>query len=450
MAPVKGIVTILIFAACSGLFGQSLQLKKVRKMTVEQHGGRSVTKLRGNVQLSGPEGTFTCDSADWFGSENRLFAYTNVRFNGRDGMVVRSRTLEYLNGESYFSGGVTVTDGEQSLSTSSLRYSTRERRGSFSQPAQVRTKDGSLTCRRGSFEAGNYRFTGDVRWNGSDEKLYGDQMDYASKSRRASMPRGGAATIETDSVVFGLGEFELSGTRTVNLSRHVEGWGATRYFSSDQFRREPELDRSTWSGSATLFDWEKDSTEVRAELLIVTRDSISAKTNASVLMPSWSGRAEQWSGHRTDSTFVLEGNPVVWSQDYQILAKKFHLDQRGPGDSLWAFEGVHLGERPDSSGRCNQMASETMRARIRNGKMQRMDLEINAQALYYPENGPASRMKAGRIELWFKTEGGIDEVRFHPNPSGSAINETEPSYLPGYFDRWGERPAKTEAISGRK
>ncbi|MGA1398698.1 MAG: OstA-like protein, partial [Schleiferiaceae bacterium] len=202
MAPLSRIAILVFFAASSGLYGQSLQLKRVRKMTVVQYAGRSVTKLRGNVQLSGPEGVFTCDSADWYGNENRLFAYTNVRFGGRDGIVVRSRTLEYLNGESYFSGGVTVTDGDQSLVTSSLRYSTKERRGSFSQPAQVRTKDGNLTCRRGSFEAGTYRFTGDVRWTGDGEKLYGDQMEYSSKNRSASMPKGGSGTIEDDSVTF--------------------------------------------------------------------------------------------------------------------------------------------------------------------------------------------------------------------------------------------------------
>jgi len=96
------------------------------------------------------------------------------------------------------------------------------------------------------------------------------------------------------------------------------------------------------------------------------------------------------------------------------------------------------------------MAAEALRARIRDRRMQRMDLETNAQALFYPKDGPASRMKSARIELWFKPEGGVDEVRFYPNPSGSAVNESEPSFLPGYADRWGERPSRTEAMSGRK
>lgn len=450
MAPLSRILSILFIAAGCAAAGQSLQLKKVRTMTVEQFGGRNVTKLRGDVQLSGAEGVFTCDSADWFRNENRFFAYSNVRFSGRDGMVVRSRTLEYLNGENYFSGGVTVTDGDQTLRTSSLRYSTKGRKGSFSQPAEVHTKDGDLTCRRGSFEGDAYRFLGNVRWVGADQKLFGEQMDYAATSRSAELPKGGSGTFETDSVVFGHGHFALSGARTIDLSGGVQGWGETRWFSSTRFRREPGADRTEWSGNAQLADWEKDSTEVTADFLVTTKDSINARGNASVAMPSWSGRAERWRGHRADSAYVLEGNPVVWSQDYQILAKQFFMNQRGPGDSMWAYEGVHLGEVADSSGRCNQMAAEALRARIRDRRMQRMDLETNAQALFYPKDGPASRMKSARIELWFKPEGGVDEVRFYPNPSGSAVNESEPSFLPGYADRWGERPSRTEAMSGRK
>jgi hypothetical protein len=450
MAPLSRILTIFFIAVGWAAAGQSLQLKKVRKMTVEQFGGRSVTKLRGDVQLSGAEGVFTCDSADWFRNENRFFAYSNVRFSGRDGMVVRSRTLEYLNGESYFSGGVTVADGDQSLRTPSLRYSTKGRKGSFSQPAEVRTKDGNLTCRRGSFEGDSYRFLGSVRWVGSDQKLYSEHMDYDAATRKAALPKGGSGTFEQDSVVFGEGQIELTGAQTIDLSGGVQGWGFTRWFAADRFRRDPKADRTEWIGSAKLADWEKDSTEVSANYLETTKDSINARGNATVAMPSWSGRAERWRGHRSDSAYVLEGNPVVWSQDYQILAKQFFLNQTGPGDSLWAFEGVHLGEEADSSGRSNQMAAEALRARIRNRRMQRMDLETNAQALFYPEDGPASRMKSARIELWFKPEGGIDEVRFYPNPSGSAVNESEPSFLPGYADRWGERPSRTEAMSGRK
>lgn len=73
MAPLSRILSILFIAAGCAAAGQSLQLKKVRKMTVEQFGGRNVTKLRGDVQLSGAEGVFTCDSADWFRNENRFF-----------------------------------------------------------------------------------------------------------------------------------------------------------------------------------------------------------------------------------------------------------------------------------------------------------------------------------------------------------------------------------------
>jgi hypothetical protein len=285
---------------------------------------------------------------------------------------------------------------------------------------------------------------------GADQKLYSEHMDYDAASRVAALPKGGSGTFERDSVVFGQGHIDLTGARTIDLSGGVQGWGSTRWFASERFRRDPKADRTEWIGAAKLSDWEKDTTEVSANYLETTKDSINARGNASVAMPSWSGRAERWRGHRADSAYVLEGNPVVWSQDYQILAKQFFLNQRGPGDSLWAFEGVHLGEEADSSGRSNQMAAEALRARIRNRRMQRMDLETNAQALFYPEDGPASRMKSARIELWFKPEGGIDEVRFYPNPSGSAVNESEPSFLPGYADRWGERPSRTEAMSGRK
>lgn len=435
----------------AGMLGaQTIQLKQADRFTVVNLDGRSVTKLRGRVKLASAEGVFTCDSADWYRGENRLFAYHNVRFAGREGLVIRSRTLEYLNGESYFSGGVTVSEGDQTLITSSLRYSTSTQKGIFSQRAELRTKDGTLTCQRGDFTGGSYRFLGDVRWSGANERLYSEQMNYESEQKRALLPLGGSGRFDQDTLVFGGGTLNLSGTRSFDFTQGVQGWGPSRQFSADRFQRWSDADRSEWTGSAYLADWDGDSTELWADLLTTTPDSINARGNASVAMPSWSGRAERWRGHRRDSIFVLEGSPVVWSEDYQIIAKQFTMSQEGPGDSLWANEGVHLGEASDSSGRCNQMAAESMRARILMGRMQRMDLETNAEALFYPEDGPASRMKSGRIELWFKSEGGIDELRFYPSPSGSAVNESAPSYLPGYADRWGERPSRTAAMSGLK
>lgn len=435
----------------AGMLGaQTIQLKQADRFTVVNLDGRSVTKLRGRVKLASAEGIFTCDSADWYRGENRLFAFNSVRFVGREGLVIRSRALEYLNGESYFSGGVTASEGDQTLITSSLRYSTSTQNGIFSNPAELRTKDGTLTCQRGDFTGGSYRFVGDVRWSGANERLYSEQMNYESEQKRALLPLGGSGRFDQDTLVFGGGTLNLSGTRSFDFTHGVQGWGPSRQFSADRFQRWSDADRSEWTGAAYLADWEGDSTELWADLLTTTPDSINAHGNASVAMTSWSGRAERWRGHRRDSIFVLEGSPVVWSEDYQIIAKQFTMSQEGPGDSLWANEGVHLGEASDSSGRCNQMAAESMRARILMGRMQRMDLETNAEALFYPEAGPASRMKSGRIELWFKSEGGIDELRFYPSPSGSAVNESEPSYLPGYADRWGERPSRTAAMSGLK
>jgi hypothetical protein len=96
------------------------------------------------------------------------------------------------------------------------------------------------------------------------------------------------------------------------------------------------------------------------------------------------------------------------------------------------------------------MAAEQLRARIRNQKMEVMDLETNAQALFYPDARMASTMKSARIQLTFLPNGELDEVRFYPSPNGGAVNDAKPSFLPGYLDRWGERPTSTEAMSGLK
>jgi hypothetical protein len=450
MAPLSRYLVAAIILSAWGAAAQSLQLKRADTFTVVTSYGRSVTKLRGNVKLSSSDGVFACDSADWFRAENRFFAYGNVRFTGRSGTTVRARTLEYLNGESYFAGGVSVRDGDQTLQTSSLRYDTKTQRGMFSQRATVATPDGNLTCRRGDFSGGSYRFLGDVRWKGANERLYSETVEYRSAQRSADLPQGGSLATEGDSVVFGRGALVLSGRRSIKLAGGVRGWGATRRFQSVEWSRWPDEDRTTWTGSANLLDWEKDSTELWADQLRITKDSVVARGSAIVRMPSWSGRADRWLGQRKDSTYVLDGDPVIWSGAYQILAQTFHLSQQGPGDSLWAFNGVHLGTQADSMGRCDQMAAEQLRARIRHRKMDLMDLETNAQALFYPDASMSSQMKSARIQLTFLPDGGLDEVRFFPSPNGGAVNDAKPTFLPGYQDRWGERPSSTEAMSGLK
>lgn len=450
MAPLSRLLVLVLLAASSGLRAQSIQLQRAKTFRVENYGGRSVTKLRGDVTLRGNDGLFVCDSADWFRNENRFFAYGNVRFTARDGSVIRANRLEYLNGESYFSGGVRVTNGEQTLSTAQLRYNAPARRGTFNSPAQIRTQDGSLSCRRGSFEGSNYVFVGNVVWNGSNERLRSEHMEYNAQSRKASLPLGGSGSVEGDSVVFGRGSFTLASPRSFELMDGVEGWGEMRRFTSGSLLRHPDSERSEWRGAVWFFDWESDSTELWGDLLRTTSDSVRAQGNARVRMPSWSGAAEVWRGHRKDSLYLLEGTPAVWSGTYQILADYVYLDRCGPGDSLWATNGVHLSETSDSTGKSNQLAADILHAQIRNQKMKRMDLLQNAQALFYPENGPASSMKSARIEMYFNSDGSVDELRFLPSPNGSAVQDPAPRFLPGYANRWGERPAKTDAISGLK
>ena len=133
--------------------GQRVDLLHSASVTVKRTQSGPLTILRGEVALKNRDGIFYCDSAHWRRKEDVFVAFGNVRYQGKDGVKLRSQFLDYSKGIAFLRGDVVLVHKGQTLKTPTLRYDTQAETGQFNQGGEIETEDGRLTCQSGRYSA---------------------------------------------------------------------------------------------------------------------------------------------------------------------------------------------------------------------------------------------------------------------------------------------------------
>ncbi len=423
---------IFWFAFAATLAAQDDRLIDVVNTDVlwlEKTDGQTVRKLLGNVHFRQDSTDMYCDSAYMYSERNVVEAFSRVRVTIGSGAEIRAKKAVYDGNAKILElhGEVVLTDKRARLETPRLTYRRTEKFGYFTEGGRLSDTANVLTSRRGYYFQSTTlaRFKDEVALQGKDFELKTDSLNYLSQTETAYLiaptdvvTRDGVRVFSDD------GRFDTRNKIFFLYPRPVL-WDSlyrlradTLYYDDSTGRGWAKCDVRAAHADSTLF-LAGDSAYVlrKQRLVVVTQDPyavrigdrdtlelygdtlkshrideknyLTAVGNARFATKSLVGRADSLSYSRNDSTFHLVGDPVLWTDTYQLSGDTIRMWVKfAAPDSLVVYPNafsIEIGPPPFY----NQLKARHMSVKFENGAVSRLEGTGNAESIYLVTDGPA-------------------------------------------------------------
>ena len=149
-----------------------------------------------------------------------------------------------------------------------------------------------------------------------------------------------------------------------------------------------------------------------------------------------------------DSISILYSNPICWSDQQQISADSIYIYIKNATVNYAHCIGNAIAIQQDNPTQFNQLAGKEIKAFIHNQQLTKMNVDGNAQTIFFPRQEDNSligvnKTQSSYVTIFFKDEK-IDHILFTTSSSGTLypidqISEEEKT-LPAFFWAQQQRP----------
>ena len=389
-------------------------------------------RLMGNVVFRHDSMYMYCDSALFFQGRNSFNAYHNVRAEQGD-------TL-FLYGDSLFYDGntrllrvrdnVRLENKSMILLTDSLNYDRNTGLGWFFDGGTLLDDESTLISEYGQFDTNTKMavFMDGVSMESPDYTLTTDTLHYNTDSHMAFLNSPATIVNEDNVINTSHGRFNTETHNAILLDRSVvEQSGGENRMTGDSIIYEKELGHVEGFGDVIINNY-KDKVDVHGEYVYYNQENDSAVVTDRALLIEYSsgdslyvhadtfrlvtfydkakdsviGRqvrgfnkvrayrtdlqmvADSMVFKTVDSTLTLFYDPILWSEDQQVLGEKiiFYMN-----DSTidWAHViGQALFVQMNDTVHYNQIAGREMKAYFKNSEIDHANVKGNVQVVFYP------------------------------------------------------------------
>lgn len=223
--------------------------------------GIQLQKLIGNVKILQDSTIFYCDSAYYFEAENRIEAFSNVRVEMPDSVVMLARRATY-DGNTRIAEAfkdITLTDRSVTLETDHLTYDRNEEFGFFDNNGTLLDGETKLTSLLGYYypqENMSY-FKKEVVLESPDYTLYTDTLAYDTELKIARFITETTIVSESGEIVTTNGNYDTE-VRRVNLFERSQVTDSTYILSADTLFYDDAIDMGYAIGQVVVD--QKDTT----------------------------------------------------------------------------------------------------------------------------------------------------------------------------------------------
>ncbi|OKL41905.1 OstA-like protein [Pontibacter flavimaris] len=391
--------------------------------------GQRIDKLIGNVIFKQKDGTLYADSVYQYKEKNVLEAFGNVRINQADTVNITGNTATY-NGDTRTAkiiGNVVMRDPSMTLTTPSLDYDLNTRTATYTEGGVIVQPGNRLESRRGAYNTQTKMldFQQDVKVKTADYDIKAQNMKYNTLTK----------------VVYFQGPTFIEGQQgdlyaeqgTYNTITKVSNFGRNAYILTDEYRLGGDklyYDESTGYGFAeknVSLRALKDDVTIRGAIGRYWRDRGEAKVYGNALMETvmegdtlflsadtlysqeprgartasmiyaypdvkifksdLQGKADSLSYNRTDSIMHLNVNPVLWSEESQMVGDTIHIQLRNQTiDRMYMYSNAFISSE-DTLQNYNQVKGRDMTAFFVGGDIRRVNVNGNGESLYFALEG---------------------------------------------------------------
>jgi lipopolysaccharide export system protein LptA len=412
-----------------------------------------------------------CNEAIYYGNEDFIEAYGNVRVKQGDSINMTSKYVEYSGKTqlAYASGDVVLIDPNSKLYTDILHFDRIRQQAYYNQKGKVvRDTSGTITSTRGRYymTSKKYQFVDNVKLVNPEYIIDTEQLDFYTESGFAFLYGPTTITSEASVIYCERGYYNTNNDTgyfvkksKINYNdRIVEGdslyFDRNKSFASatNNITVTDTLNNSIIKGHYAEIFREKDSVFITKRALAITEqenDSIFMHSdtlmvtgpadnriirgyyNAKMFKSNLSGKADsihmnQKSGltqlinfYDLDSdVFTKKKHPILWHFESQITGDSIHLISNSKNetlDSLKVFNNAFVINKDSLGEGYNQISGKRLNGLFVDNALETIDVIKNAETIYYLRNSEdeligIDKSKSGAIKIWI-SENEIDELR---------------------------------------
>ena len=451
-----------------------------------------------------------CNEAIYYGNEDFIEAYGNVRVKQGDSINMTSKYVEYSGKTqlAYASGDVILIDPNSKLYTDVLHFDRIRQQAYYNQKGKVvRDTSGTITSTRGRYymTSKKYQFVDNVKLVNPEYIIDTEQLDFYTESGFAFLYGPTTITSEASVIYCERGYYNTNNDTgyfvkksKINYNdRIVEGdslyFDRNKSFASatNNITVTDTLNNSIIKGNYAEIFREKDSVFITKRALAITEqenDSIFMHSdtlmvtgpsdnriirgyyNAKMFKSNLSGKAD--SIHMNQKTgltqlinfydldsdaFTKKKHPILWHFESQITGDSIHLISNSKNetlDSLKVFNNAFVINKDSLGEGYNQISGKRLNGLFVNNALETIDVIKNAETIYYLRNSEdeligIDKSKSGAIKIWI-SENEIDELRKLNQIGGMTYPEEDfpekERKLKGFIWRNDERPKSIEDL----
>ncbi|TNE29237.1 MAG: hypothetical protein EP346_06690 [Bacteroidetes bacterium] len=493
---VKLLHTLLFLLLGVTAFGQTKKTKIeiVFARTIKQiNRSGEVVRLIGDVRMKHEGALMYCDSAHFFPVSNSMIAYSNVHINQGDTLHLYGDILDY-NGNTKMAdirGNVKLVDPDLTLTTSALMFDRNSQVGYYTTGAEIIAKNETLRSIRGLYDGNTnlLRFKEKVELQTEDYIIYSDTMYHHSESEQTWFygkthitGNGGdiycnkgyfnaisdyswfvdsvfiyndAQLIRGDSVFYNQQSDVGQVYDNVFLSDTVEGYSVTGTFA--RYTKKNSYAFVTGFPVYSI-DVDGDSLHLAGDTLLTFREHDTTERflkvyhNVRIYKSDFQGRCDSLFYSEIDSTFHLYHQPILWTGINQMTSDNIALKLRdGKMDSLFMTGNAFLLSETEEI-LYDQIKGKNMYGQFVDNELERIFVSGNGQTVYnaYDENEVLlgiNRADCSDLEIKVK-DNKIMRIIFLVKPDATLypvedIPEGE-KRLKGFKPRFEERPSLSD------
>lgn len=451
-----------------------------------------------------------CNEAIYYGNEDFIEAFGNVRVKQGDSINMTSKYVEYSGKTqlAYASGDVILIDPDSKLYTDILHFDRIRQQAYYNQKGKVvRDTSGTITSTRGRYymTSKKYQFVDNVKLVNPEYIIDTEQLDFYTESGFAFLYGPTTITSEASVIYCERGYYNTNNDTgyfvkksKINYNdRIVEGdslyFDRNKSFASatNNITVTDTLNNSIIKGHYAEIFREKDSVFITKRALAITKqenDSIFMHSdtlmvtgpadnriirgyyNAKMFKSNLSGKADsihmnQKSGltqlinfYDLDSdVFTKKKHPILWHFESQITGDSIHLISNSKNetlDSLKVFNNAFVINKDSLGEGYNQISGKRLNGLFVDNALETIDVIKNAETIYYLRNSEdeligIDKSKSGAIKIWI-SENEIDELRKLNQIGGMTYPEEDfpekERKLKGFIWRNDERPKSIEDL----
>lgn len=428
--------------------------------------GIDIKKLIGNVQLRHEGAIMHCDSAYLYQKENRFIAYSRVHIEQGDTLSLFADSLTYFGNGSYGTArnNIKLIDNQTTLYTNYLNFNFDTDIHRYLGGGKIIDSTNTLISQEGFLygQSHEYRFLEEVELTTEDYYCTSDTLFYNTETHTARF--FGPTEIFNDS------SYLYSELGYYNTSLEFIKLGRMAYIEKQSQSLKADsifYNKAAGFGSAFNHVWLEDSlqhlsvksnylyfnekeeksfaTDSALMMMYETSDTLFLHADTlymhtlegkdkSRILRAWhhvkffksdlQGQCDSLAFHSLDSVITMYQEPVLWNEQNQLSADTIRIYLKdGTADRI-ELQQLSLIVSEQDSIHFNQIAGKNMIGFIKDKKLYRIDVDGNAQTIYYPvdEEGIVGINKAesSNLSIWIK-DGKVSRLNFITKPAGKTL-----------------------------